>query len=162
MKPFVNKGKTCPRCDRPARKRGFCEIHYIDERRQGRLPLLDRPGRRLRSGWQPIREELAWAAGFVDGEGSFYVVRSETCSSGYLPCFSVSQSGDTEVLSRFIDAVGLGKIDGPQIRKTYLPQFKITCSGYEQAQYILGVLWPWLGTIKKEAAIRSLRAWRSK
>lgn len=50
--------------------------------------------------------ELAWAAGFFDGEGSVSRNRNQ-------PVLVVGQTGTTEHLERFIRAVGVGRVLGP-------------------------------------------------
>lgn len=53
--------------------------------------------------------ELAWAAGFFDGEGSFGVDRKRPYR--YLTA-SLSQT-DPRPLCRFVAAVGMGNVTGP-------------------------------------------------
>ena len=53
------------------------------------------------------REELAWAAGFFDGEGCFCF-----SEAGQYVCVSITQT-EREPLDRFERAVGLGKVNGP-------------------------------------------------
>ena len=53
------------------------------------------------------REEIAWAAGFFDGEGCFSYIQK----ARYV-CLRIGQS-ELEPLERFREAVGLGKIYGP-------------------------------------------------
>ena len=50
------------------------------------------------------REELAWAAGFFDGEGSTILTTKTDKRLGQLS-LSVAQSADPETLYRFRDAV---------------------------------------------------------
>lgn len=64
-----------PECGLPAWGRGWCQKHYYRWRRYGRLHLLDEQPTRGTKPRHPLpsnltREQwLAWAAGFVDGEG---------------------------------------------------------------------------------------------
>lgn len=150
---------TCLLCTRPARKRGYCDSHYQTERRTGRLEKIHFPPR-LREGWEVNRESLAWAAGLADGEGSFYVTNSSTTRSGYLSHFDVGQSssdGIPSVLLRFQTAIGFGRLDGPRLRTPHLPAYKLQYNGSQQVQAVLAMLWPWLGDIKRNQAINSLR-----
>jgi len=57
--------------------------------------------------------ELAWAAGFFDGEGCVFIrtYQRKSGPASYLS-LSVSQT-DRELLERFQEAVGVGKINGP-------------------------------------------------
>lgn len=57
--------------------------------------------------------ELAWAAGFFDGEGCFKGARTNGLSDKKYGRISISQK-DSEVLYRFKSAVGeLGSVNGP-------------------------------------------------
>jgi hypothetical protein len=104
----------------------------------------------------PDREELAWAAGFFDGEGCF-------CYSEAARYVSVS-IGQTnpEPLERFRNAVGLGKINGPYLREhpnrlSKKPQWVYQAYGVEKVQAIAAMLWFKLGSIKREQAMTRLR-----
>jgi hypothetical protein len=103
--------------------------------------------------------ELAWAAGFFDGEGS----TSAPCGtrqSGRQAGQSYRQvkvqvsQNDTAVLERFRDAVGVGSIYGPytQAAPTRKPVWHFSAQGVEDAQLIIWQLWPWLGGIKRQQA----------
>ena len=106
------------------------------------------------------REELAWAAGFFDGEGN---IRAQgPHSPRNAPEFrrlviQISQK-DTEVLYRFQRAVlGLGGIYGPTYDKRGsggMYSYRIT--SWEKGQAIIAMLWPFLSTIKREQAATSL------
>jgi hypothetical protein len=103
----------------------------------------------------PDREELAWAAGFFDGEGCF----SFSVAGRYV-CVSLSQT-DREPLDRFKAAVGIGRVLGPYdfrkndrwVRK---PQYVYRVNGYERVQAIAALLWSWLGSVKRQQAIHAL------
>jgi hypothetical protein len=102
--------------------------------------------------------ERAWAAGFFDGEGCTH---AQLSNGIYRVHLSVAQNG-TELLERFDRAVGLrGKIyaDVSPVRKNVLHSWRI--NGYEGVQQTLIVLWPWLGSIKREQASRALALTRS-
>lgn len=85
----------------------------------------------------------------------------------------VSQASSTgevsEVLVKFHRAVaGLGSITGPywkwgtpkNLPQSTMPIYRFSAYGLERVQTILGILWPWLSTAKKEQAIRVFRALR--
>lgn len=57
--------------------------------------------------------ELAWAAGFFDGEG--YVSSIGNRQGRYYPYITLSQSGEQcpSTLIRFKEALGVGRITGP-------------------------------------------------
>jgi hypothetical protein len=103
------------------------------------------------------REELAWAAGFFDGEGCFCY-----SEAGRYICISIAQT-DREVLDRFRRAVGgLGNILGPYKNRgpgTYSrkPQFVYRLNKFEHVQAVAALLWFMLGTQKRNQARRTLR-----
>ena len=103
------------------------------------------------------REELAWAAGFFDGEGCF----SFSVAGNYL-CVSISQT-EPEPLERFARAVGVGWVLGPyDLRKNdrwiRKPQYVYRANGYERVQAIAALLWFKLGLAKQEQAVHALAA----
>jgi hypothetical protein len=113
-------------------------------------------------GWDPPpareptrREVLAWAAGFFVGEGCF----SFTASNGS-PSASAPQN-DRDVLDRFRDATGLGKVYGPYAQRRIrgggrTSRFQYRLSGYERVQAMLAMLWPWLTAAKRAQGLHAL------
>lgn len=103
------------------------------------------------------RERLAWAAGFFDGEGCFSYSKSSRSI-----CVSVAQA-HPEVLERFRDAVGLGRLYGPYHRGDSdlgrSRNFFYRAQGQEQVQAIAAMLWFKLGSSKREQARRVLAKW---
>lgn len=98
------------------------------------------------------REELAWAAGFFDGEGctTYDVQHRLKVQIGQI---------DREVLDRFQRAVGgVGRIYGPYPTKRY-PQFRYQIHSHEGVQFVVAALWPWPGTIKRKQALNALERW---
>lgn len=95
------------------------------------------------------REQLAWAAGFYDGEGC--------CSfSNGKRAYRVSiVQIDPEVLLKFQAAVlGIGTLQGPYKTASMgnsRPRWQYTATGAD-AQAVIAMLWPWLGTVKREQA----------
>ncbi len=114
------------------------------------------------------REELAWAAGFFDGEGSFHAHASKrhAAATGYQREYWSVQASvgntDKELLDRFYAYVGVGRIKGPYIeqRGNRLPVYRWSASGHMAVQFLGAMLWPWLGTYKRERWEASLRAYR--
>jgi hypothetical protein len=116
------------------------------------------------------REEMAWAAGFFDGEGH---TRVNYISNRYGRHFaslllSVSQANDgpgpPSVLLRFQAAFNEGRINGPYRsgRPNERPMWRWRCSGIKAAE-VLGRMWPWLDTVKQDQADRAiaeLETWR--
>lgn len=99
------------------------------------------------------REELAWAAGFFDGEGCFHCSgQSRTLQ----PRVSIGQV-DRGSLDRFQRAVQVGKVYGPKKhagRNEKIGYHQYQVGSFEGVQHILAVLWPFLGPIKKEQGSR--------
>jgi hypothetical protein len=94
--------------------------------------------------------ELAWAAGFYDGEGS------TSAHNGRGIQLYVSQV-DVRPLQRFQLAVcGLGALYGPRAPKGKQQQpFHIWCSvKFEHSQAIIAMLWRYLSDPKKEQMAR--------
>jgi len=96
--------------------------------------------------------ELAWATGLFEGEGGTTSERN-----GSRPMLHVSQSGSAEtppqVLMRFLAAVGgVGAVYGPQLRPPRQPKWQYRASGVEAVEYIIGLMDPWLGDVKRHQA----------
>lgn len=102
--------------------------------------------------------ELAWAAGFYDGEGSTFIHENRP---GYL-CLevSVAQRGHgmiPAVLLRFQGAVlGMGRIDPPNEEGVHVWR---SC-GFEEAQATIALLWTRLGAVKRQQALHAMRVVR--
>ena len=101
--------------------------------------------------------EAAWAAGFFDAEGSFWLTKDDPDRSGWRGAsmeLAQSTRGDVpETLQRFHAAVGVGHISGPRTPKspwTKLPQYRWQVSGRHQVSSAVRVLWPWLSAVKRK------------
>jgi len=107
------------------------------------------------------REELAWAAGFFDGEGSVSLVHSKTrISRGIVLSIGQTNPG---VLTRFKDSVGVGRVHGPYPPTTSnrKPTWRFLASSYKDVQAIVAMMWPWLDPIKRNQATRCLKEART-
>jgi hypothetical protein len=96
---------------------------------------------------------LAWAAGFYDGEGSASVLlyrrtwRGRNHDHRLIQC-QVGQI-DREVLDKFRDAVGVGRIGGPYGRgPRRSPMFYWRVSSMREARRVYELLKPYLGSVK--------------
>src|SRR2546428_4621553 len=101
------------------------------------------------------RAELAWAAGFFDGEGST-IARTLTSRPGYHQLnVTVPQSGrdgPPAVLLRFQRVMlGMGHISGPSDVGIYMLRY----AAREEARLVLALMWPHLGDVKKDQAVRA-------
>jgi hypothetical protein len=94
--------------------------------------------------------EIAWAAGFFDGEGT----------TSHRPKHStriqISQK-EPGLLHRFADAVGSGSVRGPYRNGTgHVWQYRV--SNRRDVAAVIALLWPYLGEIKKAQADAALVA----
>lgn len=107
---------------------------------------------------KPKKEELAWAAGFFDGEGCTTVTRcrpklraidQERPQIGLRS--SIAQV-EKDVLDRFCVAVGVGAVRGPyQSRNNRQPHFQWNASNVDVVK-MLDLLWPYLSNPKRVQA----------
>lgn len=103
--------------------------------------------------FEPNREELAWAAGFFDGEGHVsFNHRKNTRSKGGLR-FTVAQA-DRAVLDRMQRALGIGRVKGPYgPYKTQTKPFWIYMVGsFEEVQAAIAMMWSFLSPVKRAQA----------
>ena len=104
-------------------------------------------------------EELAWAAGFFDGEGSITAKRVKRASVYRYFRATVVQT-DRRVLDRFVVATGThrpvtGPHHPPSRNERTSPQYIVDALGYPAEAMIAG-LWAWLSEPKREQAMRVL------
>jgi hypothetical protein len=101
--------------------------------------------------------ELAWAAGFYDGEGCIYANVSPT--GNVLPRIAISQV-DQRPLMRFKDVARFGTITGPRKprRPTHQPFFFYSLDVFEHVQATIAMLWKYLCEPKREQAVEVLMA----
>lgn len=103
-------------------------------------------------------EVLAWAAGLFDGDGSTCFERHGS-HAGYVRAdMSITQSsrdGRPEVLVRFHEILGLGRINGPYGGSpAWEPVYRWKAHRLVDVETVARSLWPWLGTVKRvQAAI---------
>lgn len=108
------------------------------------------------------REDLAWAAGFFDGEGTtisgtFYKPNRLNPQKKYHTINLIVTQKNPELLHKFKDIVGVGKVYGPDSRGIH--RYKVT--SFPNTQHVVAILWSWLGNDKKEQASRALLKYRS-
>lgn len=96
--------------------------------------------------------ELAWAAGFWDGEGSTYLVRSRDRAASYAHARlnQASRIGPPEVLLRFQRVVGLGDVRGPVLEEGKEPLYRWEVANRADVIRTLMSLHPWLGIVKRD------------
>ena len=135
---------------RPGRRRGLLAPHP-------RRAVGAEPGMRSRL-------DRAWAAGFLDAEGYFGLVRGTPRVGGqpwYRLRVSASQHGDigrpADVLLRLHKIVGIGRIE----RHGEPDDYKWVAEGLPATERVLAVLGPWLGIVKREQAHDSMLAFKA-
>lgn len=98
------------------------------------------------------REEIAWAAGFFEGEGCISPRRDGTIT------VSIGQNWENvESLRRFCDALGIGSLYGPYVRTGYRPYGQVHLHSFEYAQAVIAMLWPWLSRSRKDQYVLAFR-----
>lgn len=102
-------------------------------------------------------EELAWAAGFFDGEG--YIGITNTNKGKHKRLNVQLAQIYIEPLERFQKAVGHGKIYGPYRRNTPNRQeyWLISFTYLEETQAVIALLWKWLSPPKRAQASKALK-----
>jgi hypothetical protein len=104
-----------------------------------------------------MSEELAWAGGFFDGEGSTYLEKHRTHSGYFYPVLYVPQAaavGIAPELLRLKSAVAdLGSISGTRRdRPDKKPYRRWRVVTIVKAQLALHLLWPFIGDVKRAQA----------
>jgi hypothetical protein len=110
--------------------------------------------------------QLAWAAGFFDGEGT--VGADQDPRTGRYRAINMeipqsSANGVPDVLVRFREIIGVGNISGPHEPRSpwsRLPRYRWLSGGLDNAEAVSALIWPWLGSVKRaqfENAIRLRR-----
>jgi hypothetical protein len=107
---------------------------------------------------QSHRERLAWAAGFLEGDGSFLYPKSTRTMF-----VSITQR-NREVLDRFRHTVGFGNVYGPYRHRpgqalSVKPFYQLRVHGFEKVQAIAAMLWFKLGPVKRAQAAVVLGQW---
>lgn len=113
-------------------------------------------------GFIPRREELAWGAGFWDGEGCCSArLRPEVSGGDYIQVtLDLGQHG-RRPLDRFHAAVGgIGSVAGPRAAgRAGLVRYDWQAGGFETVQAVIAMLWPFLCEPKREQAAAALTAY---
>ncbi|HYV22163.1 MAG TPA: hypothetical protein VEN31_05875 [Candidatus Bathyarchaeia archaeon] len=120
----------------------------------GTLPAQVWPG--------SMSEELAWAGGFFDGEGSTYLEKHRTHPGYMVPRLYVPQCAEVGIapeLVRLKSALGeIGAISGLRPGKgNSKPHRRWRVSTPTDVQLGLHLLWPFIGVVKRTQAQRVLQ-----
>jgi hypothetical protein len=113
-----------------------------------------------------MSEELAWAGGFFDGEGSTYLEKHRTHPGHFVPRLYVPQCAEIGVaveLRRLKSALGrLGSISGVRPGKgNRKPYRRWRVSAPVDVQLGLHLLWPFIGAVKRTQARAVLQVMHS-
>ena len=102
--------------------------------------------------------ELAWAAGFFDGEGCIWARKPQKHSRSKV-YLGVNQI-DNRPLERFMKAVGAGHMKGPYLanrtgpsKGNEKPVWYWNCYPQEEVEKVLAKLFPYMSEPKKEQAM---------
>lgn len=102
------------------------------------------------------RDELIWAAGFFDGEGSIFFTSSSSGQAMMLK-ISITQK-HSSVLYRFDSATGdLGSVN---IHMSNSKEYFRYSVHNAKAKKVIIQLIPWLDTIKLRQTTEALKAWK--
>lgn len=93
-----------------------------------------------------VAYELAWAAGFFDGEGTVYQ-RSRRSKKEWN--IEIAQL-DRRPLDRFVNAVGKGKVISRNGRGHTKPHFMYVCYKEQDRREVIEKIWPFLSEPKQE------------
>ena len=105
--------------------------------------------------WPATRvEELAWAGGFFDGEGSTYLEKHRTHAGYFVPRLYVPQSAEVGIapeLVRLKSALAdIGTISGVRPGKgNWKPHRRWRVCSLAAVQLGLHLLWPFIGEVKR-------------
>lgn len=97
--------------------------------------------------------ELAWAAGYFEGEGCFSLQKRKERPSGRPQAGATVRNTDEDTLRRFHAAVGVGSVAAypPQV-KGNKPFWQWCVKGYPTTRSVIILLYPWLGERRRARA----------
>lgn len=102
--------------------------------------------------------QLGWVAGILEGEGCFSPAHSKA-ASGVIYNYARIQLSmtDEDVMQRFNDTVGVGKLSGPHYykNKTWKPRWTWTVRSAD-AKELMSAILPLMGARRSEAIKSSL------
>lgn len=95
------------------------------------------------------RENLAWAAGIFEGEGTF-AARIYNSKDRAITC-SIRMT-DEDVIKKFHSIVKVGAVQGPSIPKNpnWKPLWTWQVGSFEGSQAVVAMLWNWLCSRRRE------------
>ena len=105
------------------------------------------------------RENLAWAAGLFEGEGSFTFMMRDGKYGAIVAELGMT---DEDRVRQFHKIIGVGNVTThPKPLKAHWKTMHIwKTASFEGAQAVICMLWPWLGPRRRNRALELLRAYR--
>ena len=117
-----------------------------------------------RSNTQGRPTELAWVAGFFDGEGYIGAGGSPGRRTIEMSIGQASIDELPETLTRVARVLGVGHLRGPRMLAnpwSKLPQYVWCAKSFEDVQFAVALLWTWLGPVKRAQASDALLHFRA-
>lgn len=108
--------------------------------------------------------ELAWVAGFFDGEGYIGANGSPGMRTLEMSIAQATTESVPPTLTRVRLALGVGTLYGPRMPRSpwsKLPQYVWRTNAFEDVQFVTAALWPWLGPVKRAQAREALPRYRA-
>jgi hypothetical protein len=108
--------------------------------------------------------QLAWVAGFFDGEGYIGVGGSHGKRTIEMSIAQASAGDLPPTLTRVALVLRVGNLRGPRMLPnawSKLPQFVWKAGAFEDVQFATAMLWRWLGPVKRAQARDALLRYRS-
>jgi hypothetical protein len=103
------------------------------------------------------REEIAWAAGLFEGEGSVYVNRIRKYR--YL-CVEVNMT-DEDIVQRLHRLFPYGTVrQAEALRQHWKRSWHWRVHGFAGSQAFIALIWPWLGERRRATAAELLKSFR--
>jgi len=101
------------------------------------------------------REQVIWAAGLYEGEGTIvFTRRTQLGSRGNVNIRLVTT--DEDVIRRFHSAISTGTVHGPYDHGGTKPHWQWQANGFERTQYVVAMLWQWLGARRRQQAASAM------
>lgn len=97
--------------------------------------------------------ELAWAAGYFEGEGCFSLQPRKERPNGRPQAGATVRNTDEDTLRRFHHIVGCGSVKPYKPQKEgYKPFWQWGIKGYSTTKRLISLLYPWLGNRRRARA----------
>ena len=108
--------------------------------------------------------ELAWVAGFFDGEGYIGTGGSRGKRTIEMSIAQAGAAGLPATLTRVAFVLAAGRLRGPRMLAnpwSKLPQYVWCARSFEDVQLSVALLWAWLGPVKRAQARQALLRYRA-